>query len=344
MRVSLMIERRSVKTSVLPVLLILFFVLFASNAARAQDEARQILDAVVELNAVIPADARTARGLGTFRRGNGILIDDSGLVLTIGYLVLEAERISLVRADGKSVPAEYVAYDYDTGFGLVRAQEDLGARAIPFGDSSRVAERDRMLVVSSGGSDATIGAVVVSRRTFAGYWEYMLEDAIFTSPPHRNWGGAALISSSGELMGVGSLFVRDARNVDGPVPGNMFVPINLLKPILGDMLTIGRGGGADKPWLGIFSQELFNFVVITRVTDGGPAERAGILRGDVIVSVGGHRVSKQIDFYRSLWAQGGAGTDVRLGILRQGKVMEFEVHSGSRYDFVDPDRAKPDSF
>ena len=344
MRVILMIERRPLKNSVLPVLLVLFFVLFASNTARAQDEARRILNAVVELNAVIPPDARTARGLGTFRRGNGILIDDSGLVLTIGYLVLEAERISLVRADGKSVPAEYVAYDYNTGFGLVRAQEDLGARAIPFGDSSEVAERDRMLVVGSGGSDSTIGAVVVSRRTFAGYWEYMLEDAIFTSPPHRNWGGAALISSSGELMGVGSLFVRDARDVDGPLPGNMFVPINLLKPILGDMLTIGRGGGADKPWLGIFSQELFNFVVITRVTEGGPAERAGILRGDVVVSVGGRRVSKQIDFYRSLWAQGGAGTDIQLGILRQGRVMEFEVHSGSRRDFVNPDRRKPDSF
>lgn len=315
------------------VLLVGLTVLSASGVTRAQDRAQQILDAVVELNAVIPPDARTARGLGTFRRGNGIIIDDSGLVLTIGYLVLEATRISLVRADGRMVAAEYVAYDFNTGFGLVRALGALGAGAIPFGDSSTVSETDRMLVVGNGGSRATIGAVVVSRRPFAGFWEYMLEDAIFTSPPHDNWGGAALISSAGELMGVGSLLVRDAQQQNRPRAGNMFVPINLLKPILADMLTFGRGGGPNRPYLGVFSQELSDLVVITGVTQDGPAARAGIRRGDVVFSIGGQRITKHTDFYRTLWSQGEAGDEVRIEVLREGNLLEFQFKSGDRDDF-----------
>ncbi len=317
-------------------------VLSTAGATRAQDRAQQLLDAVVELNAVVPPDARTARGLGTFRRGNGIIIDDSGLVLTIGYLVLEATQISLVRADGRTVPAEYVAYDYDTGFGLVRALGDLGAGAIPFGDSSTVHEADRMLVVGSGGSRNTIGAIVVSRRPYAGYWEYLLEEAIFTSPAHSNWGGAALVNGAGELIGVGSLHVRDAQENNRPLAGNMFVPINLLKPILADMLTIGRGGGPSRPYLGLFSRELFDLVVVTGVTQDGPAGRAGIRRGDVVFSVGGRRITKHADFYRTLWSQGKAGDEVRVEVLRKGNLLEFRFKSGDRDDFYKSRRG--DSF
>lgn len=317
-------------------------VLSTAGASRAQDRAQKILDAVVELNAVIPPDARTARGLGTFRRGNGIIIDDSGLVLTIGYLVLEATRISLVRADGRTVPAEYVAYDYNTGFGLVRAIGSLGAGAIPFGDSSTVSEADRMLVVGSGGRQATIGALVVSRRPFAGYWEYMLENAIFTAPLHDNWGGAALVNSAGELMGVGSLRVGDAQEQNSPLTGNMFVPINLLKPILADMLAIGRGSGPNRPYLGVFSRQLFNLVVITGVAQDGPAARAGIKRGDVVFSIGGQRITKHTEFYRTLWSQGEAGDEVRVEVLRGGSLLEFRFKSGDRDDFYKTPRG--DSF
>lgn len=315
-------------------------VLSTVGASRAQDRARQILDAVVELNAVIPPDARTARGLGTFRRGNGIIINDNGLVLTIGYLVLEATRISLVRADGRTVPAEYVAYDYNTGFGLVRALGALGAGAIPFGDSSTVSESDRILVVGNGGSHATIGALVVSRRPYAGYWEYMLEDAIFTAPAHDNWGGAALINSAGELIGVGSLRVRDAQENNSPLTGNMFVPINLLKPILADMLTNGRGGGPNRPYLGVSSRELFDLVVITGVAQDGPAARAGIRRGDVVFSIGGQRITKHTEFYRTLWSQGEAGDEVRVEVLRNGNLLEFRFKSGDRDDFYKTPRGE----
>lgn len=309
----------------------------AAPSPAAADDVSDILGAVLDLTAEIPPDARTARGLGTFRRGSGIVIDDAGLVLTIGYIVLEADAISLFRPDGTRVSADLVAYDYETGFGLVRAREDLGVDPIKMGDSSSLKERDRVLVADSGGRDSAIGVVVVSRRPFAGYWEYMLEDAIFTSPMHNNWGGAALINESGELLGVGSLFVRNAFEGEQRLPGNMFVPINLLKPILGDMLTIGRGPGPRKPWLGVFSQEMLNLVVVSWVTSDGPAEAAGLKPGDVIVAVGATSVSTQIDFYRALWAQGDAGTDIDLTIMRDGNILKVTVHSGSRYDFIDPD-------
>ena len=189
------------------------------------------LAAVVRVSAEVPPDARTARGLGTNREGSGIVIDSSGLVLTIGYVMLEAMSVTMTASGGEPVPAEIVAYDYDTGFGLVRALRPLDVRPVPFGDSARLATRDRVLVADHLGAKSAVGAYVVSRREFAGYWEYMLDDAIFTSPPHPNWGGAALFGEDGKLYGIGSLLVNNAADDDKLLPGNMFVPINFLKPL-----------------------------------------------------------------------------------------------------------------
>jgi len=312
-----------------------FAVIFISAPdARAQGSSAEILDAVVRLDAVIPRDAATAQGLGTRRSGHGIVIDDQGLILTIGYLILEANEIVLHTNDGRAVGAEYVAYDYDTGFGLVRALEPLGVKPLRIGTSANLAERDRVLVVGSGGAEKVLGAIVVERRVFTGFWEYMVDEAIFTSPPHDDWGGAALINSSGELMGVGSLFVRDARSGNRTLPGNMFVPVDLLKPVLAEMLTEGRGAGNDRPWLGVFSQELRNVVVITSMWANGPAAKAGLKPGDMIIGIGDRRVKSQEDFYRTMWGLGGAGADVPVKVLRDGKAMDFIVKSGSRYDFL----------
>ena len=310
-------------------------VIFVSTTdARAQGSSAEILDAVVRLDAVIPRDAATAQGLGTRRSGHGIVIDDQGLILTIGYLILEANEIVLHTNDGRAVGAEYVAYDYDTGFGLVRALEPLGVKPLRIGTSATLAERDRVLVVGSGGAEKVLGAIVVERRVFTGFWEYMVDEAIFTSPPHDDWGGAALINSSGELMGVGSLFVRDARSGNRTLPGNMFVPVDLLKPVLAEMLTEGRGAGNDRPWLGVFSQELRNVVVITSMWANGPAAKAGLKPGDMIIGIGDRRVKSQEEFYRTMWGLGGAGSDVPVKVLRDGKAMDFIVKSGSRYDFL----------
>lgn len=306
----------------------------ASSSAHAQGSSADILNAVVRLDAEIPRSAATAQGLGTRRSGHGIVIDDQGLILTIGYLILEANRIQLRTNNGRTIGAQFVAYDYDTGFGLVRALEPLGIKPLRIGSSSGLAERDRVLVVGSGGPQHVLGAVVVERRVFTGFWEYMVDEAIFTSPPHNDWGGAALINDRGELMGVGSLFVRDARAGNTNLPGNMFVPVDLLKPVLAEMLTDGRGAGSDRPWLGIFSQELRNVVVITSMWVNGPAAQAGLKPGDMIIGVGDKRVKSQEEFYRTMWSLGGAGADVPVKVLRDGQALDIIVKSGSRYDFL----------
>jgi len=312
----------------------LAFALGAPTAATAQGSSADILDAVVRLDAEIPRSAATAPGLGTRRSGHGIVIDDQGLILTIGYLILEANTIELRTNDGRTVGAQFVAYDYDTGFGLVRALEPLGVKPIKIGTSADLVERDRVLVVGSGGAEHVVGTIVVERRVFTGFWEYMVDEAIFTSPPHDDWGGAALISDRGELMGVGSLFVRDARSGSATLPGNMFVPVDLLKPVLADMLTDGRGAGNDRPWLGIFSQELRNVVVITSMWRNGPAAQAGLKPGDMIIGIGDKRVRNQEEFYRTMWSLGGAGADVPVKVLRDGQALDIIVKSGSRYDFL----------
>ena len=316
-------------------LLLGFSVIVTSALAdTAPFDLNQTVNAVVKVTAEVPADARTAAFLGTEREGNGIVIDDDGLVLTIGYLILEAMSANVANAAGEMVPAEIVAYDYDTGFGLLRALDPLDIAPLRLGSASELNERDPVLVVGSGGQEATIGAFVVSRREFAGYWEYLLDSAIFTSPPHPNWGGAALIGPNGRLLGVGSLLVRDAMPPPDLIPGNMFVPIDLLKPILGELLELGRAGGKPRPWLGMFSAESLGRVVVTSVARDGPADSAGIESGDVVVSVSGETIDDMGRLYRKIWSLGEAGVDVPITVLRGSQALDIVVRSGDRYDYL----------
>lgn len=308
----------------------------AHSADKGAVDVDRILGAVVKLRAEAPADARSARTLGTEREGNGVVIDSDGLVLTIGYLILEAMAVSVVDASGRLYAADAIAYDYETGFGLVRAI-GLPAEPIRLGDSALAAERSPIVVVAHGGREQTIGGVVVSRREFAGYWEYLLDEAIFTAPPHPNWGGAALIGADGRLLGVGSLFVRDAGPQGRPLAGNMFVPINLLKPILADLLA-GAEAHPARPWVGMYTAEAAGQVFVADVTPQGPASLAGLRRGDLIVSLGGRPVASQADLYRKLWATGPAGVDVPLTVLREGAQVELSVKSIDRKSFMRPGR------
>lgn len=312
----------------------LLLMLFAGMALPAGAQQANPLDSVVRVTSTVSRDSNSAAGLGTTREGHGVVIDGKGLVLTIGYLILEASEVKIETGEGKTVPAEVVAYDYDSGFGMVRAIGPLPVPPMKLGDSSAANVMDRVLVAGAGGRASTIGAEIVSRRTFAGYWEYLIDGALFTTPPHRDWGGAALINNKGELIGIGSLFVRDTVPGEGTRPGNMFVPINLLKPIMADMLATGRAPGKPRPWVGINSQEVQNMVVVTNLSSRGPAAKAGVLPGDIIVSVGKKRVQNQIDFYRTLWSQGEAGTQIELRIMRDGKTLDFKIPSGSRYEVL----------
>ncbi len=303
--------------------------------ANAQDE---VIRAVVGISALIPEDARTAAHLGVLRSGNGVVIDDDGLVLTIGYLIMEAERAAVTNADGNLVPAIPIAYDHGTGFGLLRATQPLGLKPVKLGDSAGLAEGAPVIIVSRGGRVPVMAARVSSRREFAGYWEYLLERAIFTVPPNPQYGGAALIDADGRLVGIGSLAVNDAVSDKKPVPGNMFVPIDVLKPILSDLVEKGRSSAPARPWLGVYPNENNGRVFVRRVAAGGPADDAGIKPGDVIMGVGGKRVKGMADFYRKIWARGSAGAEIPIDMLPIGAasldIRTVTVKSRDRLDWL----------
>lgn len=288
---------------------------------------------IVKVRSEVPPDARTARSLGIEREGSGVVIDSGGLVLTIGYLIIEAMRVEVVGPSGKPVSAKIAGYDHNTGFGLVRVTKPLGIIPMEFGESAALGERDEVLVASHGGSESVQGAFVVSRRDFAGYWEYLLENAIFTAPPYRNYGGAALIGRDGRLLGIGSLLVQDAVPGEDSIPGNMFIPIDRLKPILTDLLIQGHSAITPRPWLGIFGQAISGRILVHRVSPGGPADLAGVRPNDMIVGVAGKGVDGLADFYRKVWSRGNAGVDVPLNVLQGTRVRDLVVHSASRYKY-----------
>ena len=297
----------------------------APPPARAQQQEVTVDSlSVVKLRSQAVSGARSSRLLGAQREGSGVVIDASGLVLTIGYLILEADTVELSTADGRSVPATVVGYDAATGFGLVRAVGTLPVKPIAVGDSTKLATREPVLIV---GFDGIAPAYVVSRRRFVGYWEYLLDDAIYTAPATVNWQGAALIDREQRLVGIGSLAVPDAL---GHVPGNMFVPIDRLKPVLADLVARGRSSAAPRPWLGVYTQELEGNVIVTRVAEDGPADRAPMKAGDVIVAIGGQTIKGQADFYTRLWGSGEAGRDVALDVLRDGRIQRITVKSIDR--------------
>jgi len=302
-----------------------------------------VLRAVVGIEAQIPQDARTARILGTQRQGSGVVIDDQGLVLTIGYLILEADSTIVTGPDGKKVLASIIAYDHESGLGLVRMAQKLDVSPMRLGDSSKVTEADQVLIAARGGDRPISAARVVSRRVFTGYWEYMLDSAIFTSPPHAFYSGAALVGEDGRLLGIGSLFVNDAAAPNVPLPGNMFVPVNGLKPVLADLLQSGRRSGPKRPWIGANTFEANGRLFVMRITNDGPADKAGLKTGDLIVGIRGRPIQNQEDFYRRLWQSGEPGSEIELNVLQKDaselKIEKFRVKAGDRYNWLKINRS-----
>lgn len=295
-------------------------------AAAAERELTVDEFSVVKVTVKAVPDARSARTLGPQREGTGVVIDSSGLVMTIGYLITEADTVELATADGRKFPANVVGYDNATGLGLVKALKPLPIKPVDFGLSAAASTRDVVLIV---GFDGVAPAYIVSKRPFVGYWEYLLDEAIYTAPATVNWQGAALLSREGKLLGIGSLAVADAVG-QGAVPGNMFVPIDTLKPVLGDFIANGRATSKPRPWLGITSQEVQGKVIVTRVSNEGPAEEAGLKAGDIIVGFGGQPLSGQADFYTRLWKSGDAGVEVTLDVLKGNRVEPVKVKSMAR--------------
>ena len=293
----------------------------------------QALRSVVMLRAEIPDDAFTASILGTERFGNAIVIRDDGLMLTIGYLITEAESIWLTTNDGTVIPGHPLAYDFASGLGLVLPLGRLGVPALPRGSAASIATGDDAIVIGHGGRPHALKAHVFAKREFAGFWEYVLDEALFTTPPHPEWSGAALLGMDGLLLGVGSLFVQEAVD-DKAVKGNLFVPVDLLEPILDDLLTRGRSSSPPRPWLGMYTGEDNGRLVVGGVATDGPADLAGVHPGDVVVEVAGKRVAGLAELFRSVWQQGPAGTEIPLGLLREGASTHVDVRSGDRDDYL----------
>jgi S1-C subfamily serine protease len=290
-----------------------------------------ILPSIVALRAMIPDDAFTAAGLGTLREGSAVVIDENGLVLTIGYLITEAEEVWLTSHDGRVVPAHPMAYDQETGFGLVQALGKLDLPALELGTSAKAKVGDP--VVFADGKGKSVTASIVAKQEFAGYWEYYLDEAIFISPAHPSWGGGALVDAEGKLIGVGSLLLQMAKG--GEVADiNMAVPIDLLPPILDDLLKRGAVDKPPRPWLGVLSAENNGDVVVMSVSPGGPAQRAGLKRGDIISDVRDAEVDGLADFYKKVWSTGEAGAEVPMRVVRDGRDTWLRVKSADRNAFL----------
>lgn len=291
------------------------------------------LSSVVGVRANVPDNAFTAGTLGTERTGNGVVFREDGLVLTIGYLITEAETVWIITPDGRAVPGHALVYDQGTGFGVVQALGRLGLPALEFGDAASLQVGSQAIVAAGGGRQHAIQTKVVGRQEFAGYWEYLLDDAIFTAPAHPFWSGAALIGTDGKLHGTGSLILQQGdgkRRTDM----NMIVPIACLRPILDDLLTMGRTSEAPKPWLGLYAMESEGGLVVGGLADGGPADRAGVQAGDRILSVGGSEVSDLAELWRKVWSSGTAGAAVKLRLGRDDRDVSVRVKSADRTSFL----------
>ena len=302
-----------------------------ANQPRSADygfDLDRALASVVGLHSIIPSDAFTADTLGTERAGNGVVIED-GLVLTIGYLITEADAVWLHMSDGRAVQGHALGFDAVTGFGLVQALGQLDIEPLPIGSSAATAVGDRVVLGGVGGRTRSVASQIAAKQEFAGYWEYMLDEAIFTHPAHPNWGGTGLISERGELIGIGSLQLERERESKAEHI-NMVVPIDLLKPVLDDLRKFGRVNKPARPWLGMYTTEIDDRVVIVGVSAKGPAGRAELKAGDVILAINGDKVTSQAGFYRKLWSLGSAGVDVPLTVHHEGVTFDVVLTSTDR--------------
>jgi S1-C subfamily serine protease len=302
-----------------------------ANQPRASDygfDLDRVLASVVGLHSIIPSDAFSADTLGTERAGNGVVIDD-GLVLTIGYLITEAETVWLHLGDGRVVEGHALGFDFESGFGLVQALGRIELDPLPLGSSASAKIGDRVVLGGAGGRTRSVASHIAAKQEFAGYWEYLLDEAIFTHPAHPNWGGTGLISNRGELIGIGSLQLERER--EGKAEHvNMVVPIDLLKPVLDDLRKFGRVNKPARPWLGMYTTEIDNRVVVVGIVGKGPAARAELKAGDVILAVKGENVSSHTGFYRRLWSLGAAGVDVPLTVYHEGFTYDVVLTSTDR--------------
>ena len=304
----------------------------ADQSSITNDKIQNFYNGVVSIDSIVPDEARTSKSLGTVRQGSGVIIDQNN-ILTIGYIVIEASDIKIGLPNGKKIPGKLTGYDHSSGFGIVSPIIKTKLIPLKIGNSNKIELDDVLLILPSPNKGIGSMAKMVSRRPFVGWWEYFLEKPIYTLPMNQSWAGAPLVNSKGEILGIGSLFVADAASPGTLTPGNMFVPINLLKPILNDLLKYGRPKSGMKPYLGISTNDSSGKVIVTRVSTGGPSDKSGIRKNDIINAVNGNYVNSVKNFYMSIWNSGDIGVNIQLEIIRNNKKVKFNVKSVDRMDY-----------
>ena len=321
------------------IFIIFWILIFSSNHSfsetkklTTEEDILNIYQSVVKIDSIVPPDARTAQSLGTIRGGNGVVIDDKH-ILTIGYIVVEAETITITLPDGKKFPAELIGYDHTTGFGLLKTIIPSNLVPLKIGDSDNLTKEDFLYVLPYLTEGRPSAVKMVSRRSFAGWWEYFLDKPIYTHPMNTSFAGSALINEFGELLGIGSLYVSDAAAEGIPSPGNLFVPINDLKPILNDLIVNGKRTADVKPYMGLTSNDDTGKVMVTRVNDEGPAAKAGFKENDIILKVNKINIQDTEKFYKTVWSQGGPGTLLDFEIERNNQILSLKLTTMDRNDF-----------
>lgn len=297
-----------------------------------EEQVRNVYKSIVKIDSIVPPDARTARSLGTERKGSGVVIENK-YILTIGYIVVEAESIQVSLSDGKKLPAELIGYDHTSGFGILKTILPNELISLQLGNSDEITKEELLFIMPHLLEGRASAANMVSRRSFAGWWEYFLEKPIYTYPTNYSWAGAPLLNEYGEVLGIGSLYVSESISPGISSPGNLFVPINDLKPILKDLIQNGRRTKNVKPYMGLTSEDSSGRVSITRVNENGPAEKAGLQERDIILSVNDKKVTNMEEFYKTVWSLGGPGSKLKFNIDRNQEELSFELITIDRNDF-----------
>ena len=305
---------------------------FSQQKIKTSKQFEQIYKSIVEIKSYIPENARTAKSLGTERLGTGVVIDKRH-ILTIGYIVVESEKIDIRLPDGKTVPGKLVGYDHQTGFGILRTLVPTNLAPLRLGNSDKIKDEDLLFVMPFPTQSRGSAGKAVSRRPFTGYWEYYLEKPIYVYPMNQAWAGSPVLNDRGEILGIGSLYIADTVSPGIMSPGNMFVPINILKPILKDLIRDGRRTKNINPYLGLSADDLTGVLNVSRVSKNGPAEQSGIQAGDLIISVNGTNVKSMEQFYKTAWKSGGPGSLVKIEVERDKKNLSFTLKSIDRMDF-----------
>jgi S1-C subfamily serine protease len=293
---------------------------------------QHVAPAVVGIHVEVPSDRPSAATLGAERWGSGVLFDATGYALTVSYVLIDAARVDVVLRDGRKVEGKVAGLDLESGLGVIKLEGPGPWPAASLGDSTRMAVGDITGTVGMDEDGALIATpgTVKSIRAFAASWEYMLDRALFVAPYNSAFGGAALVDQTGAVVGITSLRLGEATYM------NLAIPI---EQFLGDREELIAKGRVEsrkpRPWLGLYTRETDDGLVVAGVSPIGPARSAGFRPGDRIVRVNGEEVSGQADFYRRLW-RGSAGQEVQLVVMRATRLEAITVRSVDRYRLFKP--------